>query len=68
MKKSRVIRLDEYHGQPVTQRSAIRLKCLDCCGNQRNEVRLCEAYHCPLWPYRLSTGYQAPPHFSNKAT
>ena len=31
---------------------AIRKKCLDCCCNQRNEVDLCPAYTCPLWPYR----------------
>ena len=32
---------------------AIRAKCLDCCCNQRLEVKLCPAKGCPLWPYRL---------------
>ena len=31
---------------------AIRRKCLDCCGHQLAEVRLCEAISCPLWPFR----------------
>ena len=32
---------------------AIRAKCLDCCGNQQTEVRLCPAENCPLHPYRM---------------
>lgn len=52
--------LDEYNGQNVTRSSAIRLKCLDCCGNQRNEVRACGAVNCPLWPYRFGTGWHDP--------
>lgn len=32
---------------------AIRFRCLDCCGNQPLEVRLCPATNCPLYPYRL---------------
>lgn len=32
---------------------AIRAKCLDCCGYQMNEVRLCPATDCPLWEYRM---------------
>lgn len=31
----------------------IRKKCLDCCGNQFSEVRLCHITDCPLWPYRM---------------
>ena len=31
---------------------AIRRKCLDCCGNQPNEVKLCETVTCALWPFR----------------
>lgn len=33
---------------------AIRLKCLDCSGNLRNEVRNCLVKDCPLRPYRGS--------------
>ena len=32
---------------------AIRAKCLDCCCGQANEVRLCPAQDCPLWPFRF---------------
>lgn len=32
---------------------AIRAKCLECCGNSSNEVKLCTAPECPLWPYRF---------------
>ena len=32
---------------------AIRAKCLDCCCDQREEVKLCPAKDCPLWPYRM---------------
>ena len=32
---------------------AIRAKCLDCCIGQREEVKLCPAKDCPLWPFRL---------------
>ena len=40
----------------ITRSKAIRLKCLDCCGGQANEVRLCPCLDCPLWNYRL--GYE----------
>ena len=32
---------------------AIRLKCLDCSVYQLEEVRLCPARACALWPYRM---------------
>ena len=32
---------------------AIRAKCLDCCCDQREEVKLCPATTCPLYPFRL---------------
>ena len=32
---------------------AIRAKCLDCCGNSKQEVRLCVAKDCPLYQYRM---------------
>lgn len=37
----------------LTPLRAIRLKCLDCSGESRLEVRLCPVRRCPLWPYRL---------------
>ena len=35
-----------------TPLKAIRAKCLDCCCNNPNEVRLCPAVDCPLHEYR----------------
>ena len=32
---------------------AIRAKCLDCCCNQANEVKLCEIFTCALHPFRF---------------
>ena len=32
---------------------AIKDKCLECCNNQANEVKLCEIEDCPLHKYRL---------------
>jgi hypothetical protein len=34
-----------------TPMKTMRLKCLDCCGHQRNEF--CGSVGCPLWPYRM---------------
>lgn len=38
--------------QPMSPIKAIRLKCLDCSGGSPNEVRLCTAKGCPLYPFR----------------
>ena len=32
---------------------AIRKKCLDCMGNQAQEVRACPMLECSLWKFRL---------------
>lgn len=32
---------------------AIRAKCLDCCCNSQNEVKLCTTKNCPLYPFRF---------------
>jgi hypothetical protein len=57
--------LDKYltaDKQPrVTRFRAIRLKCLDCCGNQQGEVSACAAHSCPLWPLRAGKGYEKMP-------
>lgn len=37
----------------MTPIQAIRAKCLDCCCDQANEVKLCTAERCPLHPFRL---------------
>ena len=35
--------------------SAIRAKCLDCCGGFSSEVRKCVQHDCPLWPLRMGS-------------
>ena len=37
----------------LTRTKAIRMKCLDCSGNQLAEVRKCPVTNCPLWRYRM---------------
>ena len=37
----------------LTPVKAIRAKCLDCCGLQWSEVKVCPIKSCPLYPYRL---------------
>ena len=37
----------------VSRSKAIRLKCLDCSGDNMAEVRKCPATHCPLWRFRM---------------
>jgi hypothetical protein len=37
----------------LTPLKAIRAKCLDCCCQQANEVRLCTVKGCPLYDYRM---------------
>lgn len=36
----------------ISPLQAIRRKCLDCCGQQPGEVKLCETVTCALWPFR----------------
>ena len=38
--------------KPQSPLRAIRAKCLDCSCYQLNEIRLCEATGCALWPFR----------------
>ena len=40
-------------GEILSPIKAIRAKCMDCCYDQREEVKLCPAKDCPLWPFRL---------------
>lgn len=48
------------HGKKSLLR-AIRARCLDCCADQPNEVRLCTAVYCPPWAYRMgSDPWRAP--------
>lgn len=43
----------DYSKTRATPSKAIRLKCLDCCGDQVSEVRDCTIKSCPLWRYRM---------------
>jgi hypothetical protein len=36
-------------------RAAVRVACLACMGWQREEVKACSSYGCPLWAYRPGT-------------
>lgn len=42
----------------LTPMKAIRKKCLDCCGWQPQEVRLCPNKVCANWPYRMGKRVQ----------
>lgn len=35
-----------------TPLKAIKEKCIDCCGGNYNEVKLCPSTCCPLYPFR----------------
>jgi len=35
-----------------TPRAAIKAKCLECTGYERDEITTCTGYGCPLWAYR----------------
>lgn len=38
----------------LTALSALGLKCIDCCGGSRSEVRNCELEDCALWSFRMA--------------
>ena len=42
----------------MTPLKAIRAKCLDCCGGQAHEVKLCVVADCPLYPFRFGKNSQ----------
>ena len=33
----------------------IRLQCLDCSGNEKDEIKFCSITDCPLWYFRFGT-------------
>jgi hypothetical protein len=39
--------------EPMSPLAALRLRCLDCCGNQPSEVRKCVSVTCASWPFRM---------------
>lgn len=40
--------------EPMSPLAAIRLRCLDCCGEQPSEVLKCTAVRCAAWPFRMN--------------
>lgn len=36
----------------ITRSTAIRVKCLQCCGYQRDEIKVCSVITCALFPVR----------------
>lgn len=54
----RQITAREFHSAGIagdaTMLEVIRAKCLDCCGEQADEVRKCVAFACPNWPFRMN--------------
>ena len=45
----------------VSPLRALRQKCLDCCNDSAQEVRLCTAVDCPSWPFRMGRNPWRPP-------
>jgi hypothetical protein len=42
----------------ASPRQAIRATCLACVGFDRDSIRNCSGYSCPLWSYRPFTGQE----------
>ena len=45
-------------GSPL---AAIKLGCLECCGDNREEVKNCISYRCVFWSYRFGKGFEEKP-------
>ncbi len=45
--------MDKQEKQITSPIKAIRAKCLDCCCEDRNEVKFCTAEKCPLYSFRF---------------
>lgn len=44
--------LKEAFSGATSPRRAIKATCLACCGFDRNAVKNCTGFSCPLWMYR----------------
>ena len=53
--------LEQLGHARVSPLRALRLKCLDCCNDSAQEVRLCTAVDCPSWPFRMGRNPWRPP-------
>ena len=47
--------LEKYGKDYLPPLQIIRIKCLECCGDSRLEVKLCAVTRCPLYHYRLGS-------------
>ena len=47
----------DYRKEPLHRAAAVRIKCMDCCGNDQGVARACAIYSCPLWPYGFAARY-----------
>ncbi len=45
---------------------AIRAKCLDCCCDSANEVKLCPVQTCPLYPFRFGKNPFIQKHYTEE--
>lgn len=43
-----------YRADPLPRARAVRIKCIDCCGNSAHEARKCRIYSCPIWPWGMA--------------
>lgn len=50
----------------ISPMKAIRLKCLNCCCNQRVEINLCTCEDCPLWVFRFGKNPYSNKTFSDE--
>jgi len=47
--------LEKLGHRPMSAGQALRARCVDCCGGNEGEVRLCPATDCPSWPFRMGS-------------
>lgn len=48
--------------QPMSPLKALRLRCLDCCGDSTAEVLRCVSVFCPSWLFRMGENpWRSPP-------
>lgn len=52
----------------TTATKAIKLKCLECSGDQAMEVTICQITDCALWERRMGTGKAAGARFEGLKT
>lgn len=44
--------MEKAYSGDASPRNAIKAKCLECTGFDREVIRSCTGYSCPLWAYR----------------